>query len=86
MADPEVRVSGIAVAEDLTGDDVEMASAEVTEVIEIDTATADGEDAANGTAEGDETRQPEARLTFVECNPLTLAQFRPRSDIAETVT
>lgn len=66
MADPEVRITGIAVAEDLTGDDVEMAGAEVTEVIEIDTATADGDDAANGTAEGEETKQAEAKLTFVE--------------------
>ena len=66
MADPEVRITGIAVAEDLAGDDVEMAGAEVTEVIEIDTATAAGEDAANGTAEGEETKHAEARITFVE--------------------
>lgn len=66
MAEPEVRVSSITVAEDLTGDDVEMAGAEVVEVIEIDTATADGDDAANGAVEGEETTRAEARLTFVE--------------------
>lgn len=66
MADPEVRITGISVAEDLTGDHVEMVGAEVTEVIEIDTATADGEETANGTAEGEETNQTEASLTFVE--------------------
>lgn len=67
MADPEVRITGISVAEDLTGDDVEMVGAEVTEVIEIDTATAEGDETANGTAEGgEETEQTEARPTFVE--------------------
>lgn len=66
MADPEVRVSGIAVAQDLTGEDVDMAGAEVIEVIEIDTGAADGDDAANGTAGAEETGQAGASLRFVE--------------------
>ncbi len=66
MADPEVRVSGIAVAGDLTDEDVEMAGAEVIEVIEIDTGAADGDDAANGTGEADETGKAGASLRFVE--------------------
>lgn len=77
MADPEVRISGAATAEDLTGDDVEMTGAEVTEIIEIDTATADGDDAANGTAGADETGQHEARPTFVEYVPIDLFILSP---------
>ena len=66
MASPEVRISGPASAEDLTGDDVEMVGSEVIEVIEVvDTGAADGDEAENGTAEADEPK-PEAQMIFVE--------------------
>jgi hypothetical protein len=66
MAEPEVRISGHASAEDLTGDDVEMVGAEITEVIEVvDTGVADGDEAENGTAE-EEEEGTTTRVTFVE--------------------
>ncbi len=66
MADPEVRISAAASAEDLTGDDIDMGGAEVTEVIEVvETQIGDGDEMENGKADDDEGKT-ETRLTFVE--------------------
>ncbi|KAI9879449.1 MAG: hypothetical protein M1830_008496 [Pleopsidium flavum] len=68
MAEPEIQIIGHASAEDLTGDDVEMVGAEITEVIEVvDADAADGEGAENDAVEEEEEEEKTTpRVTFVD--------------------
>ncbi len=75
MVVPEVRVFNIVVAEDLTGN-IEMAEAEVIEVIKIDMGAVNIDSAAISPAEAEGTEQVRVGLRSVELvhsNPIIIS-------------